>query len=121
MVDCPTEDVPFREGTFGGAESVVSIPTPGFPFLAYGGSSQASHLPSPEAKAKPAHLSYEVAGCATGSARTLKRPSNDGGLQSLYSSAFTVIVLQLRRLSDGEARHIRQENYLLRTFVRPGV
>jgi hypothetical protein len=70
-VDCSTEDVPFREGTFGGAGEVVPIPTPGFPFLASGASTQASYLLSLEAKAKPAHLSYEVAGCAAGSARPL--------------------------------------------------
>ena len=34
MVDYSTEDVPFREGTFGEAGSVVPIPTPGFPLLA---------------------------------------------------------------------------------------
>jgi hypothetical protein len=44
MVDCPTEDVPFREGTFGGARSVVPIPTPGFPFLALISAPSGSHL-----------------------------------------------------------------------------
>jgi hypothetical protein len=44
MVDCPTEDVPFREGTFGGAGSVVPIPTPGFPLLALFSAFSGSHL-----------------------------------------------------------------------------
>ena len=34
---------------------------------------------------KPADLmTHEVTGCATGSARYLKRPSDEGGLLSLY-------------------------------------
>ena len=44
MVDCPTEDVPFREGTCGGAGKVVPIPTPGFPFLALISAPSGSHL-----------------------------------------------------------------------------
>jgi hypothetical protein len=44
MVDCLTEDVPFREGTFGEAGSVVPIPTPGFPLLALISAPSGSHL-----------------------------------------------------------------------------
>src|SRR5215216_5474934 len=29
------------------------------------------------------------------------------------------LILRVRRLSDGEARYISPENYLLRTFIRP--
>ena len=39
MVDCPTEDVPFREGAFGGAGDGTNAP--GFPFLAVFGLPQA--------------------------------------------------------------------------------
>jgi hypothetical protein len=57
MVDCLTEDVPFREGTFGGAGSVVPIPTPGFPLLALISAPSGSHLLSfSKTKTGPPHL-----------------------------------------------------------------
>src|SRR5215211_3638891 len=86
MVDCPTEDVPFREGTFGGAGSVVPIPTPGFPFLALisATSESLTSLPlHPEAKAKPARLSIGGSRLRYWLCPSLKRPFWSG-LPSLY-------------------------------------
>jgi hypothetical protein len=63
---------------------MVPIPTPGFPFLACGASTQASYLLSLEAKAKnrPTSPFQEVAGCATGSTRPMQAPIFGSGLLS---------------------------------------
>ena len=69
MVDCPTEDVPFREGAFGGPGTVSNAP--GFPLLAPFGFLSGSHPLSLFQKENRPLPSRGVAGCATGSARPL--------------------------------------------------
>ena len=77
MVDCPTEDVPFREGTFGGAGKW-------YPYLRPASLrsqclvSPGSHLLSFSKSKTGPPLSRGVAGCATGSARPCERPDDAG-------------------------------------------
>src|SRR5215207_718289 len=62
-------------------------------------------------------LFYEIAGCATGSARFVSAHLHSE-LLSLYILGYPIVVVKISRLSKGEAGRISQENYLLKIFVR---
>ena len=90
MVDCPTEDVPFREGTFGGAGSVVPIPTPGFPLLALISAPSGSHFLSfSKTKTGPPHLRGSRLRYWLRS--SLKRPSTEASFKAATHIGLVVV------------------------------
>ncbi len=61
-----------------------------------------SHLPSLFLQKENRPTSSEVAGCATGSTRFLSAHLDEGGLQSLYTSEYSLIPTQANMISTSQ-------------------